>query len=168
MRKYRYAAYGSNLHPTRLRKRVPSARLLGSTHLDGYELRFNKVGWKDGSAKCNIVPSDERIYLAVFEILEAERVVLDRFEGLGSGYESVRIEIAGFGTCSTYIADQGAVDEGLLPMDWYREMVLLGCLANDFPRFYLRSIETVSITEDSNEKRAREQWKIVEELRDTD
>ena len=112
LRKYRYAAYGSNLHPVRLRKRVSSAKRLGSTHLDGYALRFNKVSWKDGSAKCNIVPSDERIYLAVFEILETERVILDSFEGLGSGYRNVEMEIAGFGACSTYVADQGAIDEG--------------------------------------------------------
>ena len=144
---------------------MPSAKLLGCTHLDGYELRFNKVGWRDGSAKCNIVPNEQRIYLAIYEILEVERAILDELEGVGSGYDSTELEIDGFGACSTYVAEQGAIDEVLRPMDWYKEMVLLGCVVNEFPAFYVRSIEAVSTTEDSNENRAREQWKIVEELR---
>jgi hypothetical protein len=165
MSTYRYAAYGSNLHPIRLRKRVPSAKLLGATHLDGYEIRFNKVGWRDGSGKCNITPNENRIYLAIFEILEAERAILDRFEGLGSGYDSAELRIDGFGACSTYVAAQGAIDEFRLPMDWYKEMVLLGCVANEFPQIYVQTIEAVSTRQDSNEKRAREQWKVVKELR---
>ena len=166
MSTYRYAAYGSNLHPLRLRKRVPSARLLGATYLDGYELRFNKTSWKDGSGKCNIVPSESRVYLAIFEILEAERTILDTLEGLGSGYNREKLQIDGFGACSTYVADQGAIDELLFPMDWYKEMVRLGCVVNEFPDFYRRTVEAVAATEDSDEKRARAQWKIVEELRD--
>jgi len=162
---YRYAAYGSNLHPIRLRKRVPSARLLGATHLDGYELRFHKIGWRDGTGKCNIVPNERKVYLAIFEILEAERTVLDKLEGVGSGYDSAEVQIEGFGACSIYVADQGAIDEFARPMDWYKEMVLLGCVANEFPDFYTRDIEAISAIEDSNENRAREQWRIVTELR---
>lgn len=163
---HRYAAYGSNLHPLRLQKRVPSARFLGATYLDGFELTFNKVGWKDGSGKCNIVTSENRVYLAVFEILEAERVILDELEGVGSGYTSTEISLDGFGACWTYVADRSAIDESVLPMDWYKEMVRLGCLANEFPEHYLQAVEAVSAVEDSNERRAREQWKIVRELRD--
>lgn len=166
MRKYRYAAYGSNLHPVRLQKRVSSARLLGAAHLDGYELKFHKVGWRDGSGKCNIVPSENRVHLAVFEILEAERSILDQLEGVGWGYNTVEIEIEKFGVCSTYIADPGSIDETVLPIDWYKEMVRLGCVAHGFPRPYARAVETVSAIEDADERRAREQWRIVEELRD--
>ena len=166
MRTYRYAAYGSNLHPTRLRKRVPSARFLGAAHLDGYELKFHKIGWRDGSGKCNIVRSESRVHLAVFEILEAERTILDRLEGVGSGYDSVEIQVDKFGACSTYIADQCAIDETVLPMDWYKEMVRLGCIAHEFPKLYAQAVETVSTIEDPDENRAREQWRLVEELRD--
>jgi hypothetical protein len=106
------------------------------------------------------------IHLAIFEILEAERAVLDKLEGVGSGYNSAEIQVDGFGACSIYMADQGAIDESVLPMDWYKEMVLLGCVANEFPEGYVRAIEAVSTVEDSNQSRARQQWKIVEELRD--
>ena len=163
---YRYAAYGSNLHPLRLQKRVPSAQLLGTTHLDSFELTFNKVSWKDGSGKCNIVPSDKRVYLAIFEILETERAILDGLEGVGYGYTSTEISLDGFGACWTYVADSGAIDARVLPTDWYKEIVRLGCLANEFPEFYLQAVEAVSAVEDTNASRAREQWKIVQELRD--
>ena len=166
MSTYRYAAYGSNLHPIRLKKRVPSATLLGTTQLDGYRLRFDKIGWKDGSGKCHIVAGRGRVCLAVFEVSEAERARLDAEEGVGLGYNSAEIVIPEFGACSTYIAAQSAVDELVKPMDWYKEMVRLGCIAHGFPDFYVRAVEAVSVIEDSNASRAREQWKIVEELRD--
>ena len=166
MSTYRYAAYGSNLHPIRLQKRVPSATLLGTTQLDGYRLRFDKIGWKDGSGKCRIVAGGGCVYLAIFEIPDAERAGLDAEEGVGLGYRSAELEVPDFGLCSTYVADRDAVDERVRPMDWYKEMVLLGCIAHEFPVFYVRAIEAVSAIEDSNAGRAREQWKLVEELRD--
>jgi gamma-glutamylcyclotransferase len=165
LRSYQYAAYGSNLHPVRLGKRVPSARLLGTCLLPGYVLKFDKVGWKDGSGKCNVVPGAQGVYLAIFQIRECERSKLDRCEGLGQGYDSVRFEAEGFGECSSYIADSSAVDQSLRPMDWYKEMVLLGSRANKFPSHYVQAIESVSVIRDPDEKRARQQWKIVEELR---
>jgi hypothetical protein len=49
-----YLAYGSNLHPIRLRQRVNSARLIATLSLPGYRVLFNKRG-QDLSAKCNLV-----------------------------------------------------------------------------------------------------------------
>ena len=50
-----YFAFGSNMLLERIKKRVPSARVLGNATLGGYALRFNKLS-KDGSGKANIVP----------------------------------------------------------------------------------------------------------------
>ena len=47
-----YFAYGSNLHPERLRERVPSAESLGVARLEAHVLRFHKRG-RDGSGKCD-------------------------------------------------------------------------------------------------------------------
>ena len=144
---------------------MPSARLLGTCLLSGYELKFDKVGMKDGSAKCNVVSGEQGVYLAIFQIQECERSKLDRYEGLGQGYNSIEFETDGFGQCSSYIADSSAVDQSLMPMDWYKEMVLLGSLANKFPGQYVQAIESVSAIRDPDEGRARQQWRIVEELR---
>ena len=43
-----YAAYGSNLHPGRLQKRVDSARLEGTAFVADLSLTFDKRG-VDGS-----------------------------------------------------------------------------------------------------------------------
>ena len=165
MSKYRYAAYGSNLHPLRLQRRVPSARLLGSSPLPGFQLRFNKKSDVDDSGKCGINETDSIVYVAIYEIARAEQADLDRFEGLGTGYERVTVFIEGYGHCSTYVADPAAIDETLLPMDWYKEMVLLGCLWNGFPDDYIEHIESTHSIQDPDQHRARENWQIVSALR---
>lgn len=162
---YQYAAYGSNLHPLRLRKRVPSALQLGTSFLPGYGLSFNKLSWKDGSGKCNVVTGGSGVHLAIFRIAESERSLLDGFEGLGKGYDHFPIEAEGFGSCSSYIAAPDATDESLRPFDWYRQMVLLGCTFNQFPTAYCRRVELASAIEDLDKVRARREWRIVDALR---
>lgn len=80
-----YAAYGSNLHPLRLRERVASARLIGTHFLADWSLRFHKRS-RDKSAKCNIDAGGSGIYVAVSDISVADMRTLDGIEGLGSGY----------------------------------------------------------------------------------
>jgi len=162
---YHYAAYGSNLHPFRLGKRIASAELLGTRVLTGHELRFNKAGFNDSSGKCNVNTGSNAVHLAIYRIKESERATLDRVEGLGKGYDSLTIRLEGFGGCSIYVADAIAINDGLQPMDWYKEMVLLGCRLHGFPNDYVRAIENIEPITDPDENRAHEQWQIVEELR---
>ena len=165
MSTYRYAAYGSNLHPLRLEKRVPSAKLLGVSFVSGYELRFNKKSDIDGTGKCSINRGVGLVRLAVFEIKAEERGILDRCEGLGKGYDEISIDAHQFGRCLTYIANPAVIDETLRPTDWYKEMVLLGCRWHRFPDEYDRSIETTRSIGDADERRSRANWQLVDELR---
>ena len=49
----KYFAYGSNMHPARLKARLPNILCIsGIFTLPGHTLRFHKVG-KDRSAKCD-------------------------------------------------------------------------------------------------------------------
>lgn len=161
---YRYAAYGSNLHPDRLRKRVPSAELCGTGFLPDRELHFHKSSWKDGSGKCNILAGASGVYVSIFEISESERTTLDQFEGLGFGYLHELIEIEGFGVCSTYVADPSAIDNSLSPYDWYKEYVLRGARFNRFPAAYLAALEAVVAGEDPDRTRSGREWKSIEKL----
>jgi len=129
-------------------------------------MRFNKKSNVDASAKCGINIADGFVYVAVFEISVSERADLDRIEGLGKGYEQESIHLEEFGECSTYIVDPAVIDETILPMDWYKEMVLLGCLSNRFPKEYVEYVESIGSIKDPNTSRARTNWKIGEELRD--
>lgn len=165
MSTYRYAAYGSNLHPLRLEKRVPSTRLLGVSFVSGYALRFNKKSDIDGTGKCSINRGVGIVRLAVFEIKTEEKAILDRCEGLGKGYDELSIDTHQYGCCLTYIANPTVIDETLRPTDWYKEMVLLGCRSHGFPDEYVRTIETTRAIGDPDERRSHANWQLVDELR---
>lgn len=165
MSTYRYAAYGSNLHPVRLTERTPSARLLGTEYLAGWSLHFHKRSDRDGSGKCNIQRLGEGIHLAIYEITVAEKPVLDRIEGLGIGYDEIAIEVPNFGGCITYTARASHVDDGLVPFDWYKEMVVIGCDAHEFPHHYRSRIRAVDALQDIDGSRSRPEWETVSKLR---
>ena len=159
-----YAAYGSNLHPLRLERRHISARLIGTGRLDGHGLRFHKRG-RDASGKCNILDPGDEVYLAIYEMTVADKRRLDGIEGVGGGYTSESLRVAGFGECFTYVAEQTHIDNALAPFDWYREMVIAGCRYHDFPSDYVERIRAVDTIEDGDTERNGENWETVEILR---
>jgi len=159
-----YAAYGSNLHPQRLRERIRSATLRGTAFLGRYTLRFHKRG-QDDSAKCGISECGQGLHVAVYEIAEADRRVLDGIEGVGKGYEVDEVDVPGFGQCFTYVASRTHIDDLLQPFDWYRDMVLLGCLRHAFPAPYCERIAALPVIEDPDPARRERNWRTVERLK---
>ena len=95
----------------------------------------------------------------------SEKTKLDRIEGLGYGYQETIISVPGFGDCSAYEAEDHAIDETIQPVDWYREMVILGCRYHGFPVEYLHQIETIRAESDTDDERSRKQWELVELIR---
>jgi hypothetical protein len=124
-----YLAYGSNLHPIRLRERAPSARLVGITALPGYQLAFHKRG-RDGSGKCDLVGATahhRRAFGAIYSIDPREKPLLDIAEGNGRGYLACPITVvheAAAYRCFTYRAQPSQVAQHLSPYHWYKEFVL--------------------------------------------
>lgn len=165
MTRIRYAAYGSNLHPGRLMRRVPSARWLGSASVPDLELRFHKRG-KDGSGKCNVVAGDGMVHVAVYEFEIVEKPLLDDIEGLGRGYESAAFTVSGFGTCFTYAAASTHIDESLEPFEWYKRLVLLGCEFNGFPAAYVERIRATGHALDPEAARHDENMRLADEIAD--
>jgi hypothetical protein len=161
-----YAAYGSNLHPQRLRERISSATLRGTSFLHKYTLQFHKRG-QDQSAKCGITDCGQGLHVAIYEVDAADRKVLDTIEGVGKGYDIDEISVPGFGKCFTYVASHTHIDELLQPFDWYREMVLLGCLRHAFPATYCERIAALPVIEDPHPVRRDRNWSTVDVLRQT-
>lgn len=159
-----YAAYGSNLHPRRLRERIKSATLRGTSFLHKYTLQFHKRG-QDLSAKCGFSDCGQGMHVAVYEIDDADRGILDGIEGVGKGYDVDEISVPGFGKCFTYVAARTHIDDLLRPFDWYHEMVLLGCLTHAFPAAYCERIAAVPVIEDPDPIRRNRNWRTVELLR---
>jgi gamma-glutamylcyclotransferase len=163
MRTLQYLAYGSNLYPRRLQHRVPSARVIGTVGLMGWQLKFHKRG-QDASAKCNIIQTGKTadvVYGAIYEMRASERHTLDKVEGLNAGYSRAHIEIAEQGTVFFYVAEKEYIDNDLLPFDWYKEFVVAGGRLHAFPETYLAQINCVNAIPDYDEARQQQHMEIL-------
>ena len=163
-KKIRYAAYGSNLHPLRLRKRISSARLITTSLLSDWSLYFHKRG-DDRSAKCNILAGGGGVHCAIYEISTKDKLILDKIEGVGFGYSETTLTIPKVGDCFAYVAEDTHIDDSLLPYDWYHELVKIGARLHRFPADYLKHIESKQALNDPDPNRSAEKWKTVEMIR---
>lgn len=85
-----YFAYGSNLNEEQMRRRCPTARLVGVARLHDHALTFggNSVAWGGGVA--TIRPQIHSIVLGALFMMKYEDLeALDRFEGHPGAYERI-------------------------------------------------------------------------------
>jgi gamma-glutamylcyclotransferase (GGCT)/AIG2-like uncharacterized protein YtfP len=153
-----YFAYGSNLHPARMRLRVPSARQLGCAVLTGHVLRFHKQSIKDGSAKCDAHytgRSQDRVYGAVYSLAPEEKAALDTIEGPGYEIaERVVIHDGNHQAVFLYRARPEAIAADLQPYDWYHALVVAGARHHGLPPTYVDSLAAVPTRNDPDTHRA--------------
>ncbi|MFT5296778.1 MAG: gamma-glutamylcyclotransferase [Colwellia sp.] len=157
----KYFAYGSNMSLVRLQERVPSAQKLEMVTLKNHQLRFNMSG-TDGSGKCDSFEtnnSEDIVIGALFEINENEKVILDRAESLGFGYNEKFVFVQNYSgeifEALIYCAIK--IDASLKPYSWYLNHVIIGAKETKLPLDYLAAIESVECIEDLNKNReARE------------
>ncbi len=172
-----YLAYGSNLHPYRLSRRVPSACPIGVVPLPNRRLVFQKRG-ADGSGKCYITAVSESAHVAsdsahfafgvVYDIAAEDKADLDRIEGLGEGYneETLTVELGAERLDAfVYVADPAYLNESLSPYHWYKEMVVLGARFHALPSEYVSRIETVLSKPDLDSTRESSNADILESMR---
>ena len=161
----KYFAYGSNMSIARLKARVPSAVPLGCYRIKEHDLRFHKSS-KDGSGKCDAFFTGngvDVIFGALFEINSSEKAVLDRAEGLGSGYDEKEITVISEEGLSfkaiTYFATD--INLNLKPYSWYLNHVLIGASETSLPNDYIQTkITVVESIEDKDRERDAEQRAI--------
>lgn len=155
-----YFAYGSNLWLPRLRHRVPGVEALGAARLPGFGLRWHKRSG-DGSGKCSIEASPrEVVYGGVYRIPRHERVLLDRVEELGVGYDHADVTVRtedGEIAVYTYVATARARDDTLRPFTWYRDLVVAGAEDLRLPEHYVGALRAVEADPDPDPERERRQ-----------
>lgn len=160
-----YFAYGSNLWLPRLRHRVPGVEPLGAARLSRFGLRWHKRS-RDGSGKCSIEPSgDEVVHGGLFRIPTAERVLLDRVEELGAGYDHADVTVdaeSGPVPAFTYVATAGARDDAVRPFTWYRDFVVAGAGQLGLPETYVARLRAVAADPDPDAERDRRQRAFLE------
>ncbi len=173
----RYFAYGSNLHPERLGRRLGRSLLpeCGAV-LVGYSLRFHKRSFKDGSGKCNAFKTSDPfnvVHGAIYRLSRDEKSKLDICEGLGFGYNeadvAVRISMPGKGAGAyeravAYVAAPSHIDTTLSAYDWYRGYVLSGAVYHGFPEGYIEQIKRVRTVCDPDRARGGVESDIVSRL----
>jgi len=160
-----YAAYGSNLHPLRLAKRLGEVKHLGTGRMDDFALRFHKRGNIDGSGKCNFIEhAGSCVCLAIYRLPEKVIETLDALEGVGNGYEKTEILSEDYGRCLIYRAEASHIDDDLAPFTWYKDLVLEGCRYHQFPDEYIETVANVPAIADPEHDRTRRYAELVEAL----
>lgn len=84
MEKRYYIAYGSNLNIRQMRMRCPSARLIGTSTLEDYELLFK--GSKTGAYLTVEKKDGSSVPVGVWEVSTEDEKALDRYEGYPNFY----------------------------------------------------------------------------------
>ncbi|RTL59998.1 MAG: gamma-glutamylcyclotransferase [Sphingobacteriales bacterium] len=160
-------AYGSNMNLNRLTKRVPSAMKVTNAFLPGYKLLCNKIS-NDGSAKANIIWTDtpaDLVWGVLFTIDSNEKVLLDKAEGLGKGYNEDTFtffdEANKSYTAQIYLADSKSIDNTLLPYDWYKEFIVTGAIQNKLPAEYISQLQSIICIHDPDEERGIKNYSIL-------
>jgi SAM-dependent methyltransferase len=90
--------------------------------------------------------------LSLYSIDAGELTLLDRFEGVGHGYERKIVSVVSAPRekeAETYIATHTGV--ALRPLDWYKEHVLRGAGALQLPAAYIATIEVIAANVDADE-----------------
>jgi len=164
-------AYGSNMLTGQMMRRASSARPIAPAFLERFALRWHKRS-KDGSGKCSIEETGGRedfVWGVLYELNPADKIELDKFEGLGSGYGERRVAVSSQGKNLSVLAYYAtSVDPNVRPYRWYQELVVAGAREHGLPEEYIRSLEAISAIEDPDEKRAafaRESLRIDAGLR---
>lgn len=163
-----YFAYGSNMLTKRLRERCPSARPAGLAIEENHGLDFCKKG-SDGSGKATLIKRAGRdrsisIHGVLYQIELSERPNLDKAE---SGYER-HDDFVAYDTrtdaklvTSTYIAPPSVCRDGLLPFNWYIELIIAGAREHGLGADYIARLNDVEVRQDPDRDRAERMARLL-------
>lgn len=154
------------MHLGRLTQRVGEIKQAELALLKGYRLEFHKRG-ADDSAKCDAYYTGNKkdcIFGALIELDQGQKMRLDYFEGLGSGYDECVIDVkttVGTIEAVTYTAQQQYVDPDLRPFEWYKLFVIEGAKQHGLPPNYISLIENAPHIDDPDPERDRKNRAIL-------
>jgi hypothetical protein len=159
-----YFAYGANVHPGWLRRRIPAAVALGCGELPGHRLVFHKRG-RDGAGRSNAwrtgVAAD-RLPGALYRLPADD---LARLGAAGAGYQADEVVVetaAGSRTAVTWRAEPAEIAPGLLPWDWYVALIRAGGALHGLPEAHLRWLASVPLRVDPDRARAATAFAVIE------
>lgn len=160
-------AYGSNMCSKRLKKRISSAKFVAKGFVKRHKIAFHKTS-KDGSGKADCYftgNAQDKVWGVVLEITDDEKIILDKYEGLGDGYTEKTIDVICEGKIyktQVYIAESKHIDDSLKPYDWYLNYVIGGAQEFCLPLPYIENIlKRIVVTIDSDSTRRKKNMKML-------
>ncbi|MGE5285793.1 MAG: gamma-glutamylcyclotransferase [Micromonosporaceae bacterium] len=90
-----YAAYGGNMDPAQMAVRCPHSPQRGTGWLDGWRLTFGgeDIGW-EGALTTLVEDEAERVFVALYDVPEADENALDQWDGATLGYyEKIKLRV---------------------------------------------------------------------------
>lgn len=164
-------AYGSNLCVERLLARTRSARVLGVGSIESHTFAFHKRSG-DGSAKADAFytgnPSD-RVWGAVYALTPGDKLILDRFEGLGVHYDLKPVSVAltpggerEAVEAWVYVSRHEHLDASVQPFEWYHRFCVHGARQHGLPRDYCAKMEALAAIPDPDFERRRVEESVFE------
>ncbi len=139
-----YIAYSSNLNLAQMADRCPTARVIGSSEMQGWQLLFR--GSRTGAVATVEPKKGCRVPVLVWEITPADEAALDRYEGWPFLYrkETVKVKINGKTVkAMVYIMNEGRPPGQ--PSCYYYSIILDGYKEAGFDMDILRRAATESV-----------------------
>jgi len=139
-----YAAYGSNLDPSRMSERCPHSPLHSTGWLVGWRLTFGgeELGW-DGALPTIVQDHFEQVFVATYDVTDEDGVLLDGWESADSGlYRKTRVRVAtmaGEEVAWAYVLD---AYEGGLPSASSLGLLADAAEAADAPADYVAALRS--------------------------
>jgi gamma-glutamylcyclotransferase (GGCT)/AIG2-like uncharacterized protein YtfP len=137
-----YAAYGSNLDPSRMGERCPHSPLRSTGWLTGWRLTFGgeEHGW-DGALPTIVQDPFEQVFVALYDVTDEDMALLDELESADSGlYRKTRVRVAtmaGSHVAWAYVLD---AYEGGLPSAGTLGILADAAEAADAPEDYVAAL----------------------------
>ena len=139
-----YAAYGSNLDPSRMSARCPHSPLRSTGWLVGWRLTFGgeELGW-DGALATIVQDHLEQVFVALYDVTDEDVSLLDSWESADTGlYRKTMVRVStmqGEQVAWAYVLD---AFEGGLPSASYLGVLADAAEAADAPIDYVRALRT--------------------------
>ncbi|MBP2656762.1 MAG: hypothetical protein H6Q73_4331 [Firmicutes bacterium] len=133
-----YAAYGSNMNLSQMKKRCPKARVVGKGDLLGYKLTFR--GTQSGVANVEVI-NNGKVPVVLWAITNECEKSLDRYEGFPTLYTKKLIEVetpVGTEKVMVYVMTRQYESKPALPNEYYFATISQGYQDNGIDIAFLQ------------------------------
>jgi gamma-glutamylcyclotransferase (GGCT)/AIG2-like uncharacterized protein YtfP len=137
-----YAAYGTNLDPSRMSERCPHSPLRATGWLQGWRMTFGgeEHGW-DGALATIVEDPFEQVFVAVYDVTPEDEAQMDQWESADTGlYRKTRVRVSTLAeelVVWAYVLD---AYEGGLPSASYLGVLADAAEAADAPADYVAAL----------------------------